>query len=80
MLYGTVRKYERLDIFKGASQDVPLPDAGRKANRGASSSELKRWLQNGAVLANGEKLAWDEEMGFPIFSFVLSPKHPVTLW
>ena len=46
----------------------------------ASGSELKRWLQNGAVVVNGEKVAWDEEMDFLIFSFVLFPKHPVTLW
>ena len=45
----------------------------------ASSSELKRLAQNGAVVVNGEKLAWDEEMDFPIFSFVLFPNHPCTL-
>ena len=46
----------------------------------ASVSELRRWLQNGAVVANGEKLAWDEKMDFPILSLVLFPHHPVTLW
>ena len=51
---------------------------GKKIGK-ASASELKRWLQNGAVVANGEKLAWDEEMDFPLFSFVLFPKRPVTL-
>ena len=46
----------------------------------ASSSELRRWFQNGAVVVNGEKVSWDEEMDFPIFSFVLFPKNPVTLF
>jgi hypothetical protein len=45
----------------------------------ASASELKRWLQNGAVIVNGEKIAWDEEIDFPIFSFVLFQKKPITL-
>ena len=52
---------------------------GRKTGK-ASASELKRWLQNGAVVVNGEKVSWDEEMDFPIFSFVLFPKNPVTLF
>ena len=39
----------------------------------ASAAELRRWLENGAIQANGEKLAWDEEMDFPIGSFVLFP-------
>lgn len=40
----------------------------------ASSSELKRWLQNNAVLVNGEPLKWDELMDFEVFSVVLFPK------
>ena len=51
-----------------------------KRTGSASASELKRWLQNAAVVVNGEKVAWDEEMDFPIFSFVLFPSNPVTLW
>lgn len=46
----------------------------------ASNSELKRWLQNGAVVANGEKLNWDEPMDFPVHSFILFPKNRVTLY
>lgn len=52
---------------------------GRKAGD-ASASELKRWLQNGAVIANGEKLAWDEEIDFKLNSLVLFPKNPITLY
>ena len=40
----------------------------------ASSSELKRWLQNKSVLVNGEPVEWDEPIDFPIFSVVLFPK------
>lgn len=60
--------------------------ATREAKRGpngmtASSSEIKRWLMNGAVLFNGEKVAWDEPIDFPVFSLVLFPKgNKVTLW
>ena len=39
----------------------------------ASNSELKRWLENKAVIVNGEPLIWDEEMDFHIFSVVLFP-------
>lgn len=39
----------------------------------ASNGELKRWLENKAVIVNGEPLIWDEEMDFHIFSVVLFP-------
>lgn len=52
---------------------------GKKVGK-ASASELKRWVQNGALVINGEKVAWDEEIDFPISSVVLFPKNPVTLW
>lgn len=45
----------------------------------ASGSEVKRWIKNGAVVVNGEKLLWDEEMDFPVNSVVLFPNNPVTL-
>lgn len=45
-----------------------------------SNSELKRWLQSGSVICNGEKLDWDEPMDFVIYSFVLFPKNPITLF
>jgi hypothetical protein len=33
----------------------------------ASSSELKRWLQNGALKINAESVAWNESLDFPMF-------------
>ncbi len=46
----------------------------------ASNSELRRWILNGAVVVNGEKLKPDEPMDFPIISFVLFPKKRVSLF
>ncbi len=51
---------------------------GSKVGR-ASNSELKRWLQNRAVIANGEALMWNEPMDFPLYSLVLFPNNKVTL-
>ena len=52
---------------------------GKRVGR-ASASELKRWIQNNALMINGETVKWDEEIDFPIISVVLFPKNPVTLW
>lgn len=51
---------------------------GKKVGR-ASASELKRWIDNGALVINGERVASGEPMDFPMHSVVLFPKHPVTL-
>jgi hypothetical protein len=40
---------------------------GKKVGK-ASSSELKRWIQNGALKPNGETVKWDEPMDFNMFS------------
>jgi hypothetical protein len=47
---------------------------GNKVSR-ASNSELKRWVQNNALLINGEFVKWDEPIDFPICSIVLFPKN-----
>jgi hypothetical protein len=44
-----------------------------------SNSELKRWCMNKAVIINGESVAWDEPVDFPIFSVVLFPRNKITL-
>lgn len=46
----------------------------------ASSSELKRWCQNNAVILNGRAVNWDHEIEFPVTSLVLFPKRPRTIW
>ncbi len=39
-----------------------------------SNGELKRHMQQGGVLVNGERIAPDELIDFPIFSLVFFPK------
>ncbi len=47
----------------------------------ASNSELRRWLSNGAVRVNRERVGPDEEMAFPLTSVVLFPSgNTVTLY
>lgn len=46
----------------------------------ASRSEVRRWLDAGAVWCNGETLTANEPIDFPVFSLVLFPKgNRVTL-
>lgn len=40
----------------------------------ASNSELQRWIDQGSVLVNAERLDKKEEIDFPIISVVLFPK------
>lgn len=39
-----------------------------------SNSEFRRWIQNKAVIINGETVEWNEPLDFPLFSVVLFPK------
>lgn len=39
-----------------------------------SNGELKRHMQQGGVLVNGERIAPDEHIDFPVFSLVFFPK------
>ena len=45
----------------------------------ASSSELKRWCQNQAVVINGKRVAWDHVIDYDLWSVALLPKNPITL-
>lgn len=40
----------------------------------ASNSELKRWLQNKAVVINQTNPNWDVKIEFPVTSMILFPK------
>lgn len=51
-----------------------LPYSAEKPCTIVSNAELRRWIQNGSVLINQEKAAWDEEIDFPILSLVFFPK------
>lgn len=39
-----------------------------------SNGELRRLVQQGGVLINGEKIGCEEEINFPVFSLVFFPK------
>jgi len=53
-----------------------IPFSIEKPCKPASNSELRRWMQNGSVLINGERVNWDEEIDFPVFSLVFFPNSP----
>lgn len=40
----------------------------------ASRSEVRRWIEGGAVRCNGLPLNINEPINFPVFSLVLFPK------
>jgi hypothetical protein len=50
-----------------------LPSREGKAGP-ASKSEIRRWLQAGAVVLNGTRLADTSDVQFPVTSLVLFPK------
>ena len=45
----------------------------------ASNSELRRWIQNKALLINGKAVTPTEELTFPLTSVILFPKYRITL-
>lgn len=51
-----------------------LPFSTEKLCTLVSNSELRRWIANGSVLFNSERVTWDEEVDFPVFSLVFFPK------
>lgn len=69
-----------LELLKGLHEVCQFQSKeGAKIGK-ASNSELRRWLQQGAVEVNGHKLGWDEVIDFPIMSLVMFPKkHRTTL-
>ena len=55
-----------LSIERGEDKTEP--------HRPMSNGELKRHMQQGGVLVNGERIAPDEEIDLPVFSLVFFPK------
>jgi hypothetical protein len=51
---------------------------GKKVGK-ASNSELRRWIQNKALIINGETVEWNEPLDFPMHSVVLFPNRAITL-
>jgi hypothetical protein len=57
---------------------IPLsienPPTKEHAAQAMSNGELKRHMQQGGALVNGERIAPDEPIDFPVFSLVFFPK------
>lgn len=53
-----------------------LPMSKEKPTTPTSNVEPRCWIQQGAVLINGERVEWNEEIDFPLTSVVLFPKNP----
>ena len=53
--------------FLPASREV------QSLGRAVSKGEIKRWLQNKAVLINGRRPDWKDEISFPIFELIFWP-------
>jgi hypothetical protein len=67
-----------LQFLNGLRPALPLSieQAGDKTqpHKPMSNGELRRHIQQGGVLINGERVAPDEEIDFPVFSVVFFPK------
>lgn len=53
-----------------------IPMSIETAGKLMSNGELRRHMQQGGVVVNGEKIAPDELIDFPVFSLVFFPKSP----
>jgi len=51
-----------------------IPMSMEKPCTEISNSEIKRLIQQGGVLINGERCTDQEEIDFPVFSVVFFPK------
>ena len=64
-----------MDAFKFLGSLRPaIPFSAEKPCTVMSGSELRRHIQQGGVLINGERIAADEPIDFPVFSIVFFPK------
>lgn len=52
------------------TQFMSVETPGKKA----TNSELQRWIEQGAILFNGERVTKNELIDFPLISVVLFPK------
>jgi len=71
-----------LEFLISLRPSVPMGSVGTKPVE-ASSSQIRRWLSDKAVVINGERPGPKEEVLFPITSVVFFPKSPdrkTTVW
>ncbi len=50
-----------------------IPMSSEQPGTHCSNSELRRWMSNGSVLINSEKVKWDEPVDYLVFSIVFFP-------
>lgn len=43
-------------------------------NKPASGSAVRRWISEGTIVVNGERVTADEMLDYPVFSIVVFPK------
>ena len=53
-----------------------IPMSIEKLCQPMSNGELRRHIEQGGVIVNGERIGVDEEIDFPVFSLVFFPKSP----
>lgn len=64
-----------VSIHKYASHpDVKTGYWSHEQNRIASNSEIRRWIDQGAIVFNNEKVLPTEMLDFPIYSVIMFPK------
>lgn len=65
-----------LTFLNSMRPSIPMSLENKKESKcwPASNSEIRRWLLNKAVIINGQHLAWDQEIEFPVTSLVFFPR------
>lgn len=69
--------------FASIERGATVPGQENKKPLIATNSEIQRWVEQGSVLFNGERVTKDEEIDFLIISVVLHPKSEkfrTTIW
>lgn len=68
-----------LQFLNSLRPAIPLSEIRDEsgARKPMSGSELRRCIEQRAVLFNGEPVGVNEEIGFPIFSLVFYPRSSV---
>lgn len=74
----TVTPMNALQWLNSLRPALPLsiehPPTRENAAQPMSNGELKRHMQQGGVLVNGERIAPDELINFPVVSLIFFPK------
>ena len=64
------------EYLVSVQQFLPASREVQSLGRPVSKGEIKRWLQNKAVLINGQRPDWKDEIQFPLFELIFWPNSP----